>query len=204
LSHSIYYPIYISNAIFFQIASRDKFNSFFLIFFFNANTLHYAGLLLHQRNQKTKTMNNKLSISNQNAITNPSTGLTVNPNDSFVAKSGFKYLSGVRKIGDLNIVENIANGTGVTFLNGIQIYNNEGVLIAEKKAPHGTHYEREVARQLAKQRLLGILEEANKNNPDFDIIKAEELINEHLKHGYYSKSYQAAKEWYEGLLNQNI
>lgn len=147
-------------------------------------------------------MENKLSIFNkETSITNHSTGLSVNPNDSFLAKSGFRYISGVRQIGDLNVIENVANGTAVTFLNGVQIYNKEGVLIAEKKAPMGTHYEREVARQLAKEKLLEILQDANKNNPEFDIIKAEEVINEHLKDGYYSQSYQAANDWYESIKN---
>lgn len=150
-------------------------------------------------------MENKLSIFNrENSITNPSTGLTVNEKDTFLARSGFRYLSGVRQIGDLNIVENIANGVAVTFLNGIQVFNKEGVLIAEKKAPKGTHYEREVARQLAKEKLLEILIDANVNNPEFDFFKAEEVIDEHLKEGYYSQSYQAANDWYQGLLNQKF
>lgn len=147
-------------------------------------------------------MENKLAISNNNSITNKSTGLTVNPKDTYLAKSGFRYLSGVRQIGDLNIVENVANGTGVTYLNGIQVYDKDRILIAEMRAPKGTYYEREIARQMAKEKLMEILEDANKNNPEFDIIKAENVTNEHLKHGYYSQSYKAVNEWYNGLLNQ--
>lgn len=150
-------------------------------------------------------MNNELSISKKgNLIINPKTGLSINPNDSFLAKSGFRYLSGVRQIGDLNIVENIANGTAVTYLNGIQIYDKNKVLIAEKKAPKGTFYEREVARLMAREKLLEILSDANINNPEFDIIKAEEVINEHLKHGYYEQSYKAIQNWYQALLNKEL
>ncbi len=148
-------------------------------------------------------MENSIKLyNNEMTRMNESTGLMVSPNNEFLAKSGFKYISGVRSFGDLNIVEEVASGTAVNYLCAVRVYDKAGVLLIDRKVEKGTYYEREKARNIAKEALLKILEDANANNPDFDLLKAHDAVDQHLKSGYYSQSYAAVNEWYNNLLNQ--
>lgn len=146
--------------------------------------------------------NNLIKFKAAETMRNQHTGLTVNKGEAFLSASGFSYFSGVRQFGDLNIREDIASGTAVTYLNGISVFNAEGELLVERKAPKGTHYQRETARQLAKEAILDMLVEANVENEDFNYINAEDMVNKHLKLGYYSKSYSEINKWFESLKNE--
>ena len=130
-----------------------------------------------------------------------STGL-VRATDTFEASSGFSYFSGARQFGDLKIVEDVAVGTGVSYLNSVKVYDKNHTVIIDKRMHKGCFYEREVARRIVRDELLNMLENASKANGDkFDRMKAVSVIDKHLANAYYEKSRNAILEWYDDLLN---
>ena len=52
---------------------------------------------------------------------------------TYLADSGFLYKVGVRNFGSLKILEEVALGTGVSFLCGIKVFDQEGTLLIDKK-----------------------------------------------------------------------
>ena len=149
--------------------------------------------------------NEIMNIQDQNKqLINTGTGLSVNQSDTYLAESGFLYLSGVRKFGDLSIEEDMARGTAVAFLAGIRVYDKNKTLIIDKRMGKGCHYEREKARVVVKEELIKMLIGANKDNPDFDVMMADERIDKHLKTAYFSKSQEAVSEWYDSLRSLGI
>ena len=68
---------------------------------------------------------NKLDILNNNEVA--TIGKT------YLADSGFLYKVGVRNFGSLKILEEVALGTGVSFLCGIKVFDQEGTLLIDKK-----------------------------------------------------------------------
>ncbi len=139
-----------------------------------------------------------------NQLINTGTGLSVNQGDTYLAKSGFLYLSGVRKFGDLHIEEDMAKGTAVAYLTGVRVYDKDKTLIIDKRMGRGCHYEREKARLIVKEALINMLIEANKDNPNFDVMTADETIDIHLKSAYYSQTYESIMAWYDGLISLEI
>jgi len=119
-------------------------------------------------------------------------GLTV-VGDHYKAESGFSYASGYRQFGDLNIIEDIATGTAVSFLIGIKVFDKEGNLIIDKRMKKGCYYEREVARKTVHAELLNMLK--NHKEGSLDYVNASSIIDQHLKQAYYSKSYAAINSW---------
>lgn len=128
-----------------------------------------------------------LKINNEN-------GLTI-IGDSFIAKSGFKYASGFRNFGNLKIVEEIAGGTAVVFLCGIKVFDKEGAIIIDKKINNGVYYEREIVRTIVLNELLNMLIKGNKQDDDFDINNARQIIDDRLNQSYYESSYNAINNW---------
>lgn len=122
------------------------------------------------------------------------TGLVVAK--TYEANSGFEYSYGLRKFGDLTIVEEVGRGTAVSYLNNVRVYNNEEELVIDKSVKKGTHYSRETVRQIVLNELLNMLEEAALNaGREFDFEKANAVIDEKLKEAYFKKSYESILSW---------
>jgi hypothetical protein len=130
---------------------------------------------------------NKLILLNNNGV--------VQIGESYKAESGFKYNSGFRNFGSLKIVEDVAQGTAVTFLCGFRVFDKDGLLIIDKRMHQKFHFERELVRRIVLQELLKMLIEANKGNDDFNLIEARIKISEHLKQAYFQSSYKAINNW---------
>ena len=130
---------------------------------------------------------NKLSLLDNN-------GITV-AGESHLAKSGFRYGSGVRDFGSLKIVEEFAQGTGVTFLCGIKVFDKEGTLIADKKMDRSFYYEREKVKKVVLHEILNTLIDANKENINFELDAARMKINALLNKAYFETSYNAINNW---------
>ena len=127
-----------------------------------------------------------------------STGLVVGA--SFQADSGFNYIVGMRQFGDLTITESVGQGTAVTYLNRISVYNGEKELIIDKQVEKGIYYSRETVRQLVLEELLNMLEQAaRKQGRKYDRLKARTAIDEKLKDAYYEKSYSSVLKWAETI-----
>jgi hypothetical protein len=119
---------------------------------------------------------------------------------SYTAVSGFNYAVGVREFGNLSIVEEVAQGTAVSYLNGVRVYDENKKLIIDKKATKGTHYSRETVRKIVLEALADMLEEAAKNQgKDYNRNDALNKIDEKLKGAYYSQSYQSVLQWAESI-----
>ena len=130
---------------------------------------------------------NKLDILNNNEVA--TIGKT------YLADSGFLYKVGVRNFGSLKILEEVALGTGVSFLCGIKVFDQEGTLLIDKKMKNHYYYEREEVRKVVLNELLHMLIEANKQNINFDLNEAKMKISAHLKHAYFNISYEAINKW---------
>ena len=130
---------------------------------------------------------NKLEISNKNGLA------TIGEN--YTANSGFLYNVDVRNFGSLKIIEEVAFGTAVSFLCGIKVFDQDGVLLVDKKMNNGFYYEREKVRKIVLAQLLDMLLEANKENINFDLDEARMKISVHLKQAYYESSYNSINNW---------
>jgi hypothetical protein len=141
--------------------------------------------------------NNMTLIKANNGATleqDSNTGLVVGKN--YQADSGFEYIFGLRKFGDLTIAESVGRGTAVSYLNAVRVLNEKGELIIDKEVEKGTHYSRETARQIVMSALLNMLEEAaRKQGKEYNREKASILINDKLKLAYYEKSYASVLDW---------
>jgi len=122
------------------------------------------------------------------------TGLTVI--DSFLADSGFNYVSGARRFGDLTIIESVGQGTAVAYLNRVSVVNRENKLIIDKQVEKGTYYSRETVRLIVMNELLDMLERAAvSEGKNYDRDKAREVIDEKLDKAYYKESYESVLNW---------
>ncbi len=112
-------------------------------------------------------------------------------------QSGFNYLVGVREFQGLYIVEQIADGTGCTFLCGIKILcANSKELIKEIEVKNGVRYSRLRTLELVKVSLLEILEEAVRHEGhSFNYENANKLITEQLDTCYFEQSRKAILNW---------
>ena len=147
-------------------------------------------------------MNNELALvkSEENGLMNyqGDTGLVVTK--TFEANSGFEYSYGLREFGDLTIVEEVGRGTAVSYLNNVRVYNKDKDLVVDKSVKKGTHYSREIVRQIVLRELLKMLEEAALNaGKEFDFGKANAVIDEKLKQAYFEKSYKSILSWAETI-----
>jgi hypothetical protein len=130
---------------------------------------------------------NKLTLLNNNGV--------VQIGESYKSDSGFKYNSSFRNFGSLKIVEDVAQGTAVTFLCGVKVFDKDGLLIIDKRMDKKCHFEREFVRQVVLKELLNMLVEANKENGNFNINGAKMKIGRHLKQAYFESSYRAINNW---------
>lgn len=130
---------------------------------------------------------NKLNMSNNNDVT--TIGKT------YLAESGFLYKVGLRNFGNLKILEEVALGTAVSFLCGIKVFDQEGVLLVDKKMNNRFYYEREKVRKIVLNELVDMLIEANKEDIQFNLTEVKMKISTHLKQAYYKSSYTALNNW---------
>lgn len=130
---------------------------------------------------------NKLEISNKNGL--------ATMGENYIANSGFLYNVGVRNFGSLKIIEEVAFGTAVSFLCGIKVFDQDGVLLVDKKMNNGFYYEREKVRKIVLAQLLDMLIEANKENINFDLDEVRMKISVRLKQAYYESSYNSINNW---------
>lgn len=122
------------------------------------------------------------------------TGLAIK--ESFKAKSGFNYQTGVRDFGSLKIVEGVSSGTATIFLTSLMVFDGEKKLILDCEIGKLLNYSREAVRKMVLHGLLNMLREAaEKEKKSFDELKAYELIDNQLKDAYYEQSYKAALVW---------
>lgn len=126
------------------------------------------------------------------------TGLT-QFGQKFITQSGFEINNGYRSFENLVILESIAKGVGISFLNSIKIFDKNQKLIIDKTLEKNTRYERKLVVAIVKNCLLNLLKEASKNNADFDINKAESMIQEKLENAYFKESYDAILDWFNDL-----
>ncbi len=123
-----------------------------------------------------------------------STGLSIAKHH--YGDNGFTYASGVREFGKLSIVEEVVKGTSVTFLSGVQVYDEHGTLIIDYAEGKNTYYSREKVRVIILEEFLSILQDAAiKQQKTFDEKKAGEQIDSLLNDAYYSESYEAILNW---------
>jgi hypothetical protein len=124
----------------------------------------------------------------------PNSGLIIA--ESFQAESGFEHIAGLRKFGDLTIVEGVAKGTSVMFLSRVCVLDSKKQIIIDKNLARGTHYSRETVLSIVQKELIKMLCEAAKTNKSkFDEEQATILINEKLKVAYFQSSYNAIIAW---------
>jgi len=110
--------------------------------------------------------------------------------------TGFKHNLGLRQFGDLTIAESIAQGVGVTYLSGVQVYDKNSQLIIDVPVANGVKYSREVVRKLVLKALFRMLKDAAADGgKSFDERATRELIDTKLRHAYYEQSYSAVMEW---------
>lgn len=95
---------------------------------------------------------------------------------SFKAASGFNYQVGLREAAGLYILEGFAEGTGCSFLNKIVVILGENKeMIADIVLPKGTHYSREVAMNIVKEKLCRyFLDACRKENLNFSREEIEQ------------------------------
>lgn len=126
------------------------------------------------------------------------TGLMVKGN--YQASSGLTYIAGLRKAGNLTIVEGVARGTACNFLTSLLVYDNEGNLIYDASITSLTHYSREVSYHMVLEGLMDMLREgAIKENKFFDEVQARIKIRELLDSSYYEQSYRVVVAWAESI-----
>jgi hypothetical protein len=140
-------------------------------------------------------MGNSLAIITTPVGVSETTGLTVYK--SFTANSGFNYMVGVREVQDLLIVEQIAEGTGCTYLCGIIIYHKENrELLKEITLPNGVHYTRTKVVGMVQKSIIELLEETcKKDKIDFDREHAQRFVNEIIDNCYFEASRKSILSW---------
>jgi hypothetical protein len=122
------------------------------------------------------------------------TGLVVK--NSFLAKSGFNYLTGSRKFGNLRIAESVSKGAGNILLNAVMVFDQNDVLIFDADIPMRTFYSREKVRQMVMEGMINMLREScEMNGKFFEELQAYEMLDKELKLVYFSESYKAALNW---------
>lgn len=116
---------------------------------------------------------------------------------SFIAASGFNYIMGTRGLGDIIIMEQVAEGTASTLLCGILIYHKTGnVLLSEIQVPRFTPYTRTKVVEIVKESLLNLLiNSASKNGHHLDAEFAAEQIEDMLDTCYFERSRTAIIDW---------
>ncbi|RLD43961.1 MAG: hypothetical protein DRI86_08670 [Bacteroidetes bacterium] len=144
-------------------------------------------------------MKNTEIITAQSEIKNDnSTGLSII--GSHLGETGFEHNLGLRKFGNLTIAETIAAGTGVTFLSGVRVYDQENKLLVDFPVANGVKYSREVVRRIVLKELLKMLKDASKQNSSvYDEQAARQLVDSKLKLAYYEQSYKSVLSWAEEI-----
>lgn len=147
-------------------------------------------------------MENQHSLTKTNDRLYVETGLIVK--DSFIAKSGFVYHTGLREFGDLQIFEGVATGTGKILLTSLLVIDKEGTLIFDADINTSTNYSREKVKNLVLNGLMNMLREATENQGKyFDELEAYDFIDQKLKTAIFETSYQAVLKWWESRPKTN-
>lgn len=144
-------------------------------------------------------MENSLAIITTPIGVSETTGLSVYK--SFTANSGFNYMVGVREVQDLLIVEQIAEGTGCTYLCGILIYHKDNrELLKEITVPRNVHYTRIKVMEMVQNSIIELLEETcKKSSIDFDKERAYHFVNTVLDNCYFEDSRKTILAWARSL-----
>jgi hypothetical protein len=122
------------------------------------------------------------------------TGLVIK--DSFLSDSGFIHQVGVRQFGKLRIIEKVAEGTGIIYLNSILVLDQKGKLVFDAKIERSTSYSRETVRLIVMEGLIEMLKDAAEiKNIFFDELEVREKVDSKLKMAIYETSYDAIIEW---------
>lgn len=140
-------------------------------------------------------MENNLAIITTPIGVSETTGLSVYK--SFNANSGFNYMVGVREVQDLLIVEQIAEGTGCTYLCGILIYHKTNrELLKEITVPRNVHYTRIKVMEMVQNSIMELLEETcKKDGIEFDKAHAQSFVNEIIDNCYFEASRKIILSW---------
>jgi len=126
------------------------------------------------------------------------TGLAILNN--FLAGSGFNYLSGVREVGKLRVIEGVAKGAACIFLKSVMVFDQNGKLIFDAEIENMTAYSREFVRQIVLRGILKMLRDASKQaGKSFDENQAFKMLNKMLENAYYEESYRAILVWAEDM-----
>ena len=130
--------------------------------------------------------------------TDTETGLTIR--NSYVSKSGFQYLNGVRDFGDMKIVEVVAKSNTTLLLNSIMVYDKSGILILDTHLPQRTFYSRSKVLQIVLDGLMEMLSEScEQTDKSFNELEAYELLDKKLKNTYFEQNYEAVLSWAAGI-----
>lgn len=128
---------------------------------------------------------------------NPSdleTGLVIKNN--YKAPSGFNYVTGVREVGKLKVVEGVAKGAACIILKSVMVFDQHGKLIFDAEVKNMTPYSREYVRQVVLYGMLKMLREASSQSGKiFDDKHAFEMLDSMLESAYYEESYKAILIW---------
>lgn len=144
-------------------------------------------------------MNKLTCITNKPIGFNDSTGISVY--GSYTASSGFNYMIGAREIEDLLIVENISEGTAVTFLCGIQIFRKSSKeLLIDIPFERSTHYSRQTIVGIVHKKLSNFIAESfHKNDQRIDLDYLDSTIWEMLDNCYFESSRNAVMDWAQSI-----
>lgn len=122
------------------------------------------------------------------------TGLVVK--NTYLAQSGFNYLTGVREFGTLKIVEGVSKGTASMLVNSVMVFDENNVLIFDADIKRMTSYSREKVRQIILDGMINMIREGcEANDKYFDELEAYEMLDKKLKLVYFRESYEAALNW---------
>ncbi len=124
------------------------------------------------------------------------TGLVIRTN--YEAASGFNYLTGIRDVGKLKVVEGIAKGAACIFLKSVMVLDQNGKLIFDAEVENMTQYSRETVRKIVLKGMMNMLRDASlQAGKSFDDLYAFEQLDKLLENAYYQESYKAILIWAE-------
>jgi hypothetical protein len=112
--------------------------------------------------------------------------------ETFEAHSGFKYILGEKKCGELTIQTAIAKGIGISYLAGFKVLFHDRVVAEE--ACQNVPYTRDRVRQVVGDKLISslaaMLKRKELNNSSMEVITQK--VNQLLDEAYYEDSDDAS------------
>jgi hypothetical protein len=124
-----------------------------------------------------------------------STGMIIY--QSYHSDSGINYMIGMRELDDLLILEQIGEGTAVTFLCGIKIIRKSTKdLIADILVDNNIHYTRQTVLEMVRKVLFDIIvKEFRMHGKHIDMDYLYKKLSDILDKCYFEKSRKAAMDW---------